>query len=200
MTLFQPDDQSDETQDLYKPSTVCNRRPCLVFPAIACVCHDFVIQPFAGPNSPPHVQNQAAALQADLNECQGFHCAWIFEAPSSFRVNSSRRTHSLMCHPVLGHQAGTALAGLNMLGSGVYCMCAYVLQVRHQAAAVPADSERSDLDEPQPDLTAGEPGVCDRSLPAPACVPVPTDGLPPHGPHRQGRQQVALPLCPFPEQ
>lgn len=70
---------------------------------------------------------------------------------------------------------------------GHILMCVNMSQVWHQAATVSADSECSDLDEPQPDFAAGEPGVCHRPLPTPTGVALPLDGLPPHGPHRQGR-------------
>lgn len=92
---------------------------------------------------------------------------------------------SQIWHQVAGVHKSTTI--LNQSGP-------HVSQVWHQVATVSADSERSDLDEPQPDSAAGEPGVCHRPVPTAPCVTLPPDGFPPHGPHCQRRQQVCTSL------
>ena len=69
-----------------------------------------------------------------------------------------------------------------MLKHSAYILHAFMSQVWHQVTTISANSERSDLDEPQPDLAAGQPGVRHRPLPASPCVALSLDGFPSHGP------------------
>ena len=77
-----------------------------------------------------------------------------------------------------------------------HILAASVSQVRHQVTAISANSECFDLDEPQPNPAAGEPGVCHRPLPASPGVALSLDGFPPHGPDRPGCQQVCAARFP----